>query len=123
MIKIMVGQIVPLIVKVKDGNESLEIKAELKSSDGDLLSVVDLKSVGKGIYQNLDFKMPEVEYLYADYFNDEPKIYEQGLEVFQAVKKPDPPQKLLLGEVVGVKELIQIDGALIGEVVHVTQAM
>ena len=113
----MIGEIVPLVVKIKDGNDQLSIKAELKSNFGDLLGVVELKSIGNGIYQNYEFKMPEIEFLYADYFNDEPKIYEQGLEVFEAVKKPDPPQKMLLGEVVGVKELFEIDGCLVGEVV------
>lgn len=114
---IKVGESVPLILKVFDGNEKLDVKAILKNEFGEKLGEVNLLSTGNGRYSTMLYKMPDVRFLTAEYITDRPDDYEECMDTFKAIPKPQPEEKYLVGEVVDVIKLTSEDDVLIGEVV------
>jgi hypothetical protein len=122
MIKIMVGDIIPLVLKVRDGNEKLNVKAIVSNNYGEILKTVELINSGRGLYQNFDVQMPDCKYLIAEYFTNDPEKYEEGMDIFKAIPKPIPEENYLLGEVVSVQSLTE-DDSIIGEVVNVEKEM
>jgi len=122
MIKIMVGDAIPLILKVRDGNEKLNVKAIVSNNYGEILNTVELQNVGRGLYQNFDMAMPDCKVVIAEYFTNDPEKYEEGMDVFKSIPKPMPEDIYLLGEVVSVQSLGE-DDAILGEVTNVEEEM
>jgi len=100
MIDVLVGEKIPLILQVHDGNENLKVEATLFDGFGKEFMRVELTPIRGGLYSNYTVDMPEVPLLVAQYLTDKPDDYEVAQDVFKAIPKPKAPEKMIVGEVV-----------------------
>ncbi len=103
--RVVIGESIPLFLKVFDRDETLTVKAILRDQDGKHLETVDLVSSGGGAYRNTSVKMPDVEYVTADYITNMLEKYEEPQDLFKSIPKPELEEKILVGEVVCVLKL------------------
>ncbi len=100
MIDVKVGSKIPLILQVHDGNPNLDVEAILIDSFGKEFMRAKLGPVSGGLYINNEIEMPSIDILIAQYHTDKPEDYEVAQDVFKAIPKPNPPEKMIVGEVV-----------------------
>lgn len=114
MIDVLVGEKIPLILQVHDGNENLKVEATLFDGFGKEFMRVELTPIRGGLYSNYTVDMPEIPLLVAQYLTDKPADYEVVQDIFKAIPKPIKPAKMIIGEVIK-KGLWDDEEIIIGE--------
>ena len=115
MIKVQVGQPIPLNLQLYDGKSDVKVMSIIVDSNKNEVFRADLSHVSNGLYLNMDFPMPEfVDFVIAQYFTDKPEEYAVVTDTFKAVPKPVPEEKIIVGEVISMEK----SDILFGEVVN-----
>lgn len=100
---IRVGDIVPVMLQLPDGNPELMVEARIIDSKNELLAVLELSHVGRGLYSNLDFIMPNEKFITAQYRILNSDLYEQVSDIFMATGVDEPKEMILTGTVTEVR--------------------
>lgn len=83
---IKLGGSVPLNLQLYDGNEEMTVEVEVIAPQQDVLFTGTLTHVKNGLYENLEFKMPSLDYVIATYIvydgKDESEQYERATDLF-----------------------------------------
>lgn len=117
MRQVLVGDAFQLWVQVYDGNPDLIVQAVLRDQAGAQIGVADLQHRGSGLYIGTWAPMPPHR-VYVQYSFSKPEDYEIVAEQIEPLAKVEPPEKMLVGEVIAVEESSEI----IGEVVNGEEA-
>jgi hypothetical protein len=114
VIDVVVGGKIPLNLQVFDGNPNLSVTAALIDKHGKEFFRVTLSHLSNGLYVNFDLEMPEVDLLIAQYETSKQDDYELSQDIFKAIPKARPIEKMIVGEVVSEK-LWDDEQMIIGE--------
>ena len=99
MISIKVGEKIPLILQVRDGNQDLNPTAILIDQFNNEYMRVKLNHQVNGMYCNFQINMPDLDLLVAQYVCDHGD-YEVAQDIFKSVPKPIKTEKMIYGEVI-----------------------
>ena len=105
---ILVGDIIPLSAQLHDGKPDVEVRAIVRDDIGLELTNEKLFHAGSGLYISNDVNVPDVRHVVVQYITNAPKDYEIGTEVFKALPKPKPQEKIAIGEVLSKIKSIEI---------------
>lgn len=114
MIEVVVGEKIPLNLQVFDGNPDLKVTATLLDKHGKEFFRSDLSHLSNGLYANFELDMPDLDLLIAQYATNKQDDYELSQDIFKAIPKARPIEKIIVGEVVSEK-LWDDEQVIIGE--------
>lgn len=97
--KVLVGDPIPLVVRVRDRNDSLIVTATLLSSMGEKIGSTMLDNRGGGVYVG-SYPMPDLPVVFPRYDTSEPGIY--GGELGQPIERESIAEKAApIAEIIG----------------------
>jgi len=99
MSTVVVGEKIPLALKLYDNVVNMKVKADIFSMFGDRLATVFLYHVESGLYVNTDLPMPDHKYVMAAYTVEDSVDYESVCERFDSSERMPEEESFVAGQV------------------------
>lgn len=99
MSMVIVGEKMPLALKLFDSNPNQKVRADVFSMFGDLLARVYLYHAQSGLYINTDLPMPDVPHVLVTYTVEESEDYESVCERIDSCQPDKLPDQFIAGQV------------------------
>lgn len=96
---IFIGDYVPFTAQVFDKDISLTITVNIFDPIGKIIETIKLIPIENGLYAYDFFKMPDVEFIRAQYVPSDFEKYTMATEVFWGIARPQV-EKIYTGEVI-----------------------
>ena len=96
---VIIGEKMPLALKLYDSRPDKTIRADVFSMFGDKLATVNLYHAQSGLYLNTDLPMPDVPYVLVTYTVEDSEDYESVCERFDSCERPTEPETFVSGQV------------------------
>lgn len=116
--QVMVGDPIPLNLKLYDNSPIETISAHLFSNLGDKLAQVKLYHLESGLYVNTDTPMPDVKSLIVIYKVESSDKYEDSSEVFFSIPRPKDEPKFIHGFVESREKINDFISGVIYEIAN-----